>query len=258
MRWISIGVINDAPRTFNNHMLVFRRPLVNEDPMEVPLIYSFFWVQIHDLPSGMMSEAVAKQFRAFFGSFVEYDAEQISKGYQNYMRVRVFADVKVPLKKRKKLITLTVKQLYARFQYEKLTIFYFLCSRLGHGDSFYLLAVTTKGQEIKLGWDLSLRAPEKRAITTTSVWLREDDGRDPFENRICGKDQSSEVKDEEKKFSQPREGQQVSRILGFNLEGKSKGVWGWVLGTALDDKLSEEEEGARLLEGGHWGYQNGA
>ncbi|MBA0567968.1 hypothetical protein Golob_005496 [Gossypium lobatum] len=54
-------VINDAPWTFNNHMLVFRRPLVNEDPVEVPLIYSFFWVQIHDLSSGMMSEAVAKQ-----------------------------------------------------------------------------------------------------------------------------------------------------------------------------------------------------
>ncbi|MBA0722630.1 hypothetical protein Golax_003289 [Gossypium laxum] len=108
-------VINDAPWTFNNHMLVFRRPLVNEDPMEVPLIYSFFWIQIHDLPSGMMSEAVAKQFGAFIGSFVENDEEQISKGYQNYMRVRVLANVRVLLKMREKLITSIGKQLYVRF-----------------------------------------------------------------------------------------------------------------------------------------------
>ncbi|MBA0747480.1 hypothetical protein Gogos_004392 [Gossypium gossypioides] len=73
---------------------------------------------------------------------------------------------------------------------------------------------------------LGLLAPGKRALTTTSVWLREDDGRDPFGSRIGGKDQGSGVKDEEQKFSQPREGQQVNPIMGFNLEGKSKGVLG--------------------------------
>ncbi|MBA0757753.1 hypothetical protein Gotri_020821 [Gossypium trilobum] len=32
-----------------------------EDPMEVPLTYSFFWVQVHDLLPEMMSKVVAKQ-----------------------------------------------------------------------------------------------------------------------------------------------------------------------------------------------------
>ncbi|MBA0772980.1 hypothetical protein Gotri_008286, partial [Gossypium trilobum] len=42
-------VIKGAPWTFNNHLLVFRRLLEDKDPIEVPLTYSFFWVQIHDL-----------------------------------------------------------------------------------------------------------------------------------------------------------------------------------------------------------------
>ncbi|MBA0604980.1 hypothetical protein Godav_017597, partial [Gossypium davidsonii] len=51
-----------------------------EDPMEVPLTYSFFWVQVHDLLPEMMSKVVAKQFGDFIGSFIEYYMKQIGKG----------------------------------------------------------------------------------------------------------------------------------------------------------------------------------
>ncbi|MBA0661689.1 hypothetical protein Goklo_005963 [Gossypium klotzschianum] len=40
-----------------------------EDPMEVPLVFTNFWVQIHDLPSGLMSKDMARQFRNFIGKF---------------------------------------------------------------------------------------------------------------------------------------------------------------------------------------------
>ncbi|MBA0553904.1 hypothetical protein Golob_013043 [Gossypium lobatum] len=64
-------VIRGAHWTFNNHLLVFhcRRP--SKDPLLVPLIYSYFWVQIHDLPRGLFSEAVARALGNFVGLFEE-------------------------------------------------------------------------------------------------------------------------------------------------------------------------------------------
>ncbi|PPS04462.1 hypothetical protein GOBAR_AA16201 [Gossypium barbadense] len=63
-------VIKEAPWTFNNHLMVFHRLLEDEDSMEVPLTYSFLWVQIHDLLPGMISDMVTKQFGYFIRSFI--------------------------------------------------------------------------------------------------------------------------------------------------------------------------------------------
>lgn len=49
----------------------------------------------------------------------------------------------------------------------------FFCRRLGHCDSFFATKMEL-GYEIKeIGWDLSLRAPTRRALSPGSVWLRE-------------------------------------------------------------------------------------
>ncbi|MBA0880725.1 hypothetical protein Goshw_022308 [Gossypium schwendimanii] len=58
-------IINGAPRTFDNHLLVLHRLVENEDPIE---------------------------FGAFLGSFMEYDVKQISKGFRGYMKIRVSMD----------------------------------------------------------------------------------------------------------------------------------------------------------------------
>ncbi|MBA0560808.1 hypothetical protein Golob_017685 [Gossypium lobatum] len=44
-------VIMGTPWIFNIHLLVFHRLKEEEDPMEVPLVSSAFWIQVHDLPS---------------------------------------------------------------------------------------------------------------------------------------------------------------------------------------------------------------
>ncbi|KAH1128951.1 hypothetical protein J1N35_000329 [Gossypium stocksii] len=175
-----------ASWTFNNHLLVFHWLKDSENLMEVLLIYSYLWVQIHDLPLGMFSEEIAKQFEAFFGSFVEYDDKQISRGFKDFMRVRAIVDVRLPLKRRKKKVILTDKQFYARFQYEKLTLFYFLYGYLGHGDSFYLIWLTNEERNIELVLNLVTRAPGRKAITTLSIWLREDDGSGLYGKKSVG------------------------------------------------------------------------
>ncbi|MBA0838052.1 hypothetical protein Goarm_010149 [Gossypium armourianum] len=66
-------VENETPWTFNNHLLILHRLKENEDPLLVPLVFTNFWVQVHDLPPGFFSEKMAKQFGNFIGTVIDYD-----------------------------------------------------------------------------------------------------------------------------------------------------------------------------------------
>lgn len=84
--------------------------------MGVPLFHTVFWVQIHDLPTRMHTEVMAKQFNAFIQKFRDYDAKAIAAGLQNFMHVRLVIDVQKPLKRRKKLIFRNDKEFCVSFK----------------------------------------------------------------------------------------------------------------------------------------------
>ncbi|MBA0578922.1 hypothetical protein Gorai_021193, partial [Gossypium raimondii] len=63
---------------------------------------------------------------------------------------------------------------YALFQYEKISLFYFLYGKFGHGESFCPIRLSLDSQEVDFGWDLSIRAPSRKAPMEVSKWLRED------------------------------------------------------------------------------------
>ncbi|MBA0661507.1 hypothetical protein Goklo_005795, partial [Gossypium klotzschianum] len=82
-------VVNGAPWTFNNHLLVFHHLKQGEDPLEVDLLFTEFWIQIHNLPPRMFTIIIAKQFGDFIGTFVDYDVKAIATGLRNYMQIRI-------------------------------------------------------------------------------------------------------------------------------------------------------------------------
>ncbi|KAH1065445.1 hypothetical protein J1N35_030432 [Gossypium stocksii] len=94
-------VISGTPWFFNNHLLVLEKIQEGENPLLVPLIHMEFWVQVHDLPIGWMSESLAKQFGDFLGKFIDYDTIKSFSGHHSYMRIRVCLDVTTPLKRRR-------------------------------------------------------------------------------------------------------------------------------------------------------------
>lgn len=106
-----------------------------------------------------MSEEMTRQLGNFIGRFLEYDATIITRGIKKFMRIKVCLDIRSPLKIRRRVIYGRDKSTYATFQYERLSLFCFMCGRIRHGESFCLLRLMTRTHVTKMGWDLSLRAP---------------------------------------------------------------------------------------------------
>lgn len=55
------------------------------------------------------------------------------------------------LKRKKKLVLGNGKQIYMCFAYEKLSLFCFLCGKLGYNESFCPLRVLQEKQDLVLG-----------------------------------------------------------------------------------------------------------
>lgn len=62
MAWVT----NGGPWSFDGALLVHSTIPKGADPLAVPLVDVNFWIQIHGLPPGFMSEAVGKQLGNFF------------------------------------------------------------------------------------------------------------------------------------------------------------------------------------------------
>ncbi|MFQ6644067.1 hypothetical protein Gotur_017502 [Gossypium turneri] len=143
-------VLAGTPWFFNNHLLLLRRIQPGENPSLVPLIFTEFWVQVHDLSPGLVSKPMAMQFGDFLGKFLEYDLSDRFGNFSSITRIRVQLNVTNPLRRRKKVMVGSDRIFYARFQMAP--------------------------ENIAFGWDLSIRAMARRRSVIPSRWLREVDG----------------------------------------------------------------------------------
>ncbi|MBA0646359.1 hypothetical protein Goklo_014332, partial [Gossypium klotzschianum] len=212
-----------------------------DDPIKVPLIFTPFWVQIHDLPIELFSENLAIQLGNFIGVFLEYDGSNLGKENCNYMRVRVQIDIRKPLKRKKQVMCGGMRS-YVKFKYERLLLFCFYCGRLGYNDSFCEAKMMLGVDIAEMGWDLSLRAQCRRALSMNSVWLRQK-GEGKWEeswtnNRVLGLRSWDEDTKE-------RRGKAIDPILGFNIKGGVSSLdqrkdksWG-----EMEDPTGNEESG---------------
>jgi hypothetical protein len=93
------AVLQGGPWSFNNQMLILERVRLGVQIENIPLYHVDFWVQVHNLPTGFMTERVGKTLANYIGAFVEYDKNNKGSFWREYMRIKVRVDIRQPLKK---------------------------------------------------------------------------------------------------------------------------------------------------------------
>ncbi|KAK6164114.1 hypothetical protein DH2020_000978 [Rehmannia glutinosa] len=164
---------SNGPWTFDNLLLITKRLHIGEQPARVPLFHVELWVQVYDLPFGFMTEKVGKSIGNFIGLFVDSDQHNFMGVWQNYMRIRVAFDVRMPLKRRMKLKNSGGEWVWIHFKYEKLPTFCFYCGFLGHSDKFCAKLFNSPSAPSDRVYGSWLRAPtRKQQSQVGGKWLR--------------------------------------------------------------------------------------
>jgi hypothetical protein len=155
-------VLKNGPWTFDNQLLIMDRVQIGVQIENIPLYQADFWVQIHDLPTGLMKEMVGVKLGNYIGTFMEYDKNNNSCFWRQYMRLRVKLDVRVPLKKDTKVKDRNGNWCKVRFKYEKLGIFCFVCGVMGHAENRCEIRFAMEINDGSREWSNELRAESRR------------------------------------------------------------------------------------------------
>jgi hypothetical protein len=170
-------VLKKGPWSFDGHTLILGLLQQGNTPQSVPLNHIPFWVQVHDVPAGCMSQTAGKQLGNFIGEYMEYDEKKNSNFLATYMSIRVLIDVRKPLARFKK-IKIKGGSHEVRFKYERLGSFCYYCGLLGHTDEFCSSLFAQPNDDGSRMWSSDLRVPMKKNGNrgSSSKWLREDGG----------------------------------------------------------------------------------
>jgi hypothetical protein len=168
-------VLKGGPWFYNKHMLILGSMAEANVPSQVPLYTVPFWVQVHNIPVGSMSEKNGKQIAASLGEFLEYDEKNNSNFWRKYMRIRVMLDVRKPLRQTRRLKKQDGESHEVQLKYERLGMFCYYCGLMGHTDDSCDLLFSVEEDDGVRKWGPTMRAEAKRGVADDGGrWLREE------------------------------------------------------------------------------------
>ncbi|GAU22462.1 hypothetical protein TSUD_123490 [Trifolium subterraneum] len=175
-------VMKGGPWLFDNYTLVIDRMKVGVALHDIPLYHVNFWVQIHNVPVGMMLEKVGKGLANYIGEFVEYDKNNSTSFWRQYMRVKVRVDVRRPLKIEKKIMLNGGLGGVVKFKHERLGLFCFVCGVIGHSDNKCEVKYAMERDDGSRGWSNEIKA-ERESQSSGSSQSNETQPRPPDTGR---------------------------------------------------------------------------
>ncbi|XP_074327202.1 uncharacterized protein LOC141665116 [Apium graveolens] len=155
-------VMEGGPWTFEQNLLILHQLVESENPHQVPFNKMDMWIQIYDLPRGMLSEKIIQGIGNFVKIFTKSDPANMNGSWRPYVRVRVTMDITKPLKRRMKLTREGGTWHWINFKYERLATFCFVCGILGHSDRDCEIIYANAGKEVDRAYGVWLRAPVKK------------------------------------------------------------------------------------------------
>ncbi|XP_031126222.1 uncharacterized protein LOC116028601 [Ipomoea triloba] len=231
-------VLSDGPWTFDQNLVLLRRLEDGDDPMIVALTKASFWIQMHDVPVGFMSDKVARMIGNHVGIYEQSDSRSFDGIWRTFIRVRTTIDVTKPLKAKMKMKKPGGEWFWVTLRYERLPSFCFHCGIIGHADKFCPEAFDKPMQSTERPFGSWMRAGGRRGGTTTpNKWLVLDQSTAGMSARALGRS-GSPVTSNEKLMQQvvgnmPLHGLNVDNDEGvracegsgeLNAEGGSEGV----------------------------------
>ncbi|KAK6141886.1 hypothetical protein DH2020_024364 [Rehmannia glutinosa] len=169
-------ILDGGPWSFDNLMLMLAQLYPSVVPMTIPMHSLLFWVQIFNLPIGCLNENVGRQLGNFIGSFVEYDPKNSSSVWRSFMRIRVNVDIRVPLKRFKKVKLQGGEWSVVEFKSERLGSFCFICGMLTHTERFCEKRFSWPDGEPPKEWGPNLRGVTRKSTENSGdKWLIEVD-----------------------------------------------------------------------------------
>jgi len=133
------------------------------------------WVRFYNFPTGMMKEKFRMGLGDYIVEFLEYDGNNNSNFWHEYMRLKVKFDIRQPLKIGKKIKANGGEWCVVNFKYDKLGTFYFVCGVLRHSESKCEVRFSQPNVAIPKRWSNAIREDLwKLGGRASSQWLRED------------------------------------------------------------------------------------
>lgn len=88
-------VLNGRPWSFENRLLVIQEIEKEQQPTDIALNFSPFWVRMYNLPFGYRSDERVKTIAKAIGEFLEIEEDFLD--INPFRRVRVLIDITKPL-----------------------------------------------------------------------------------------------------------------------------------------------------------------
>uniref|UniRef100_A0A803L2P2 CCHC-type domain-containing protein n=1 Tax=Chenopodium quinoa TaxID=63459 RepID=A0A803L2P2_CHEQI len=125
-------VMTGRPWCFEQNLLLLNSISGDEQPTEVSLTHSPFWIRIENLPFNCRSDAQVRAIAANLGEVLEVEEEMLMMGKSR--RVKVNLDVRKPLRRFQNIRNKEGNVVRTTLKYERLPFFCFLCGIMGHSE----------------------------------------------------------------------------------------------------------------------------
>ncbi|KAL2921371.1 hypothetical protein RDABS01_012862 [Bienertia sinuspersici] len=140
---------------FDQNLLVLSEIAGSEQPDEVPLTYSPFWVRICNLPFNCRSDETIHTIASKIGVVTEVEKDDLGLG--KFRRARVVLDVTKPLRRFQRIKNKDGRVIKVDYKYERLPFFCFSCGVMGHSEKDCLVS-EDEGTNGDYGWGMWLKA----------------------------------------------------------------------------------------------------
>lgn len=152
-------MIDGGAWNFEQSLLLHHKLENGEDAHLVKLNKIEIWVQVYDIPIGMLSHKLLESIGNYVGVYVKADPQNLNGGWKMYYHILVVMDVEKPLKRRMKVKREGGEWTWVNFKYERLSTFCFVCGLICHSDGDCGIVYANSDKVIERSYGTWLRAP---------------------------------------------------------------------------------------------------